>query len=107
MDGRSATGAAIAVVVIGIVAFFMLDGVAAGVALLVAGLLLVVIGVVGWQEPQPAAATAGTPTSSADGPQAMHGEAVPDPSGADRRAATSWRYLSHDAERTRDLASDT
>ena len=61
MDGRSATLATIAVAAIGIVCFFLLDGVAAGVALLVAGVLLVVIGIVGWRErrPTPALATAG------------------------------------------------
>ena len=50
MDGRSATLATLAVAAIGFVCFILLDGVAAGATLLVAGALLVVIGVVGWQE---------------------------------------------------------
>jgi hypothetical protein len=62
MDGRTATGAAIAVALIGVVVFSLLDGLAAGLALLVAGVLLVVIGLVGWRDPRPAEATAGART---------------------------------------------
>src|SRR5215213_6677110 len=62
MDGRTATGAGIAVALIGVVVFFLLDGLAAGLALLVAGVLLVVIGLVGWRDPRPAEATAGART---------------------------------------------
>jgi hypothetical protein len=106
MDGRSATGAAIGVALIAIVAFFLLDGVAAGLVLLVAGVLLVVIGVVGWQERQPAAATAGASTSLVgEEAQPMHAEAVPDPSSEDARATAPWPHLSDDEDETRDTAS--
>jgi hypothetical protein len=103
MDGRSATGAAIAVCLIGIVAFVILDGAAAGLALLVAGVLLVVIGAVGWQEGQVAAATSGGPTSLVrEEAQPMLAEAVPDPSGEDRPAEAPWPHLRDEADETRD-----
>ena len=70
MDGRSATVAAVAVALIGIAGFFLLDGVAAGLIVLVAGLLLVVIGLVGWRDREPALAV--TTTGTADvGPVAL------------------------------------
>ena len=58
MDGRSATLAALGVAIGGIVAFILLDGVTAGLVLFVAGVLLVVIGIFGWQDRGPALATA-------------------------------------------------
>ncbi len=58
MDGRSATLAALGVAIGGIVAFILLDGVTAGLVLFVAGVLLVVIGIFGWQDRAPALATA-------------------------------------------------
>jgi hypothetical protein len=58
MDGRSATLAALGVAVGGVVAFILLDGVTAGLVLFVAGVLLVVIGIFGWQDRAPALATA-------------------------------------------------
>jgi len=57
--------AAVAVALIGIVGFFLLDGVAAGLIVLVAGLLLVVIGLVGWRDHEPALAVT-TATATAD-----------------------------------------
>jgi hypothetical protein len=110
MDGRTATGVAIAVTLIGIAAFFVLDGVAAGIALLLAGVLLVVIGVVGWQERAPVGATAGAPTAAATSsvahePRAMHAEAVPDPSVEDGPRSAWWSHVAEDADETRDVAS--
>lgn len=58
MDGRSATLAALGVAVLGIVASLMLEGVAAGLVLFAAGVLLVVIGIFGWHEPTPSTALA-------------------------------------------------
>lgn len=58
MDGRSATLAALGVAITGVLAFFLLDGVTAGLVLFVAGVLLVVIGIFGWQDGGPALATA-------------------------------------------------
>ena len=59
MNGRSATVAAVAVALIGIVGFFLLEGVGAGLVILVAGVLLLVIGLVGWRDRAPALATGG------------------------------------------------
>jgi hypothetical protein len=67
MDGRSATLAAVAVAAIGIVTFFLLDGVAAAVAVIAAGVLLVVIGIVGWRDRAPASALASTGSSAIAG----------------------------------------
>jgi hypothetical protein len=52
MDGRSAIVVAIAVAVaaLGLLGYVALEGVAAGLALFVAGLLLVAIGLLGWQD---------------------------------------------------------
>lgn len=50
MDGRSATVGAIAVAVAGLVGYVVLDGVAGGLALFVAGLVVVAIGLLGWQD---------------------------------------------------------
>ncbi|MGH2590741.1 MAG: hypothetical protein ACRDGW_08090, partial [Actinomycetota bacterium] len=50
MDRRAATIGAIAVAVLGLLAFAVLDGVAAGFALFVSGLLVVAIGLLGWQD---------------------------------------------------------
>jgi hypothetical protein len=50
MDGRSATVVAIGVAALGLLGYLVLEGVLAGLALFVAGLLLVAIGLLGWQD---------------------------------------------------------
>jgi hypothetical protein len=62
---REATAAAIGVALIAIGAFVVLDGTAAAIALLVSGLVLVLIGVFGWQD-SPALASGGV--AETDGP---------------------------------------
>ena len=73
--------AAICVAAIGIVAFVMLDGMAAGVALLVAGVLLVVIGLVGWQDRRtaPRLAVAGGSAVAALEPRPVRDPGEPGP----------------------------
>ena len=103
MDGRRATGAAIAIALIGVVVFVILDGVPAGLALFVAGVLLVVIGVVGWQERQPA--LAGATPSSVGGAEARHAETVPDASPEDERAA-AWPHVGDGQDDASGIAID-
>jgi len=57
MDGRTATLAAIAVAAVGLITFVAMDGAGAGVALVVAGCALVLIGVVGWRRRSPVVAS--------------------------------------------------
>jgi hypothetical protein len=57
MDGRTATLAAIAVAPVGLITFLAMDGAGAGVALVVAGFALVLIGLVGWRGRSPAVAS--------------------------------------------------
>ena len=93
MDGRAATIAALAVALIGIVAFLLLEGMASGLALLAAGVLLVLIGVFGWQAPRTAVVTAGGGALAVDLAEAgpsdvladapMHGEPLADRGSAD------------------------
>lgn len=88
MDGRSATFAALGVAVLGIVAFFLLDGVAAGIVLVVAGMLVVAIGILGWRDPGTtfAVAAAGPAGGTLDRP-------------ATRRPAVVLQPPLHDRER--------
>jgi hypothetical protein len=95
MDGRSATFAALGVAIAGIVAFFLLDGVIAGLVLFVAGVLLVVIGIFGWQDRTPAVATAtGGSTGVINEPatsDTASGESVPhEDMGADLADRADW-----------------
>lgn len=78
MDGRSATLAALGVAVLGIVASLMLEGVAAGLVLFAAGVLLVVIGIFGWHEPTPATALADD-SSGGDAPMESSVRELGDP----------------------------
>jgi predicted lipid-binding transport protein (Tim44 family) len=50
VDGRAAIVGAIAVAAVGLLAYLVLGGVAGGLALFVAGLLIVAIGLLGWQD---------------------------------------------------------
>ena len=77
MDGRSATLAALGIAIAAIVSFFVLDGVTAGLVLFVAGVLLVVIGIFGWQDRAPAVATASAARAAAAA-AALGGAAMPD-----------------------------
>lgn len=54
MQTRSATTAAVAVAVLGLIGYLLFDGVASGLALFVAGLVLVAVGVWGWQNDEAA-----------------------------------------------------
>ena len=79
MDGRSATIAALGVALLGIVASLVLDGVAAGLVLFVAGVLLVVIGIFGWHEPTPATAMVDVGSGSVEAPMEPSIREVGDP----------------------------
>jgi hypothetical protein len=104
MDGRAATTAALAVAMIGVAAFLLLDGMAAGAALLAAGVLLVLIGILGWQEPRNGAARASGGALAVDVAQAGSsvGAAGPEP---DRGASASGTALA--AVATSAVISDT
>lgn len=81
MDGRSATVGAIAVAVAGLVGYVVLDGVAGGLALFVAGLVVVAIGLLGWQdrrEPSRGTAPAAAPEGTGPGGEgADHAHVAP------------------------------
>jgi hypothetical protein len=60
MDGRTATIAAVGVAALGVIAFVVLSGVGAGLVLFVAGVVLVAIGIFGWDDHPPAVAAEGS-----------------------------------------------
>jgi hypothetical protein len=80
VDRRAATVGAIAVAVLGLLAFAVLDGVAAGFALFVSGLLVVAIGLLGWQDRhEPGSgerAARGAPSQAAGGRDHAHGDPI-------------------------------
>lgn len=83
MDGRSATVGAIVVAAVGLVAYLVLEGVAAGLALFLAGLLVVAIGLLGWQDRREvtsdeSATRAVSSGAAAEGPDHAHGEPIAD-----------------------------
>jgi hypothetical protein len=81
MDGRSAIAGAIAVAVLGLLGYLVLDGVAAGLALFMAGLLVVAIGLLGWQDRREAASDESASRSvssetAAEGPDHGHEDPI-------------------------------